>query len=135
MSEQEETMESLRENQEREKDPKISLDLPFEYRMMNMPNAHGGLVINASQTGLLIKSIKDMPVGTNLDTAILFPNGFELADFQSLAEIVWKDIHLEHDWEGYQYGLKFTQIKEEDSWKLQQLLNGQFQSEEFSCSC
>jgi len=127
-------MKGSDEIKNRRKYPRISLDLPLEYRLVDMPKAHGGLVINASQTGLLIHSIKDMPIGINLNLAVLFPKGFELADFEVLAQIVWKDIHYEDGWEGYQYGLKFIQIKEEDFEKLQQLLGGRFQSEEFSCS-
>jgi hypothetical protein len=106
------------------------LDLPLEYRVMNAPYAHGGLVVNASEVGLLINSIKNMPVGTKLNIAVLFPKGFELTNFEVLAQVIWKDLHWEEDWEGYQYGLKFTQILEEDRRKLKQLLNGRFQMED-----
>jgi hypothetical protein len=108
------------------------LDLPLEYRVMNAPYAHGGLVVNASEVGLLINSIKNMPVGTKLNIAVLFPKGFELTNFEVLAQVIWKDLHWEEDWEGYQYGLKFTQILEEDRRKLKQLLNGRFQMEDTS---
>jgi hypothetical protein len=97
---------------------------------MNAPYAHGGLVVNASEVGLLINSIKNMPVGTKLNIAVLFPKGFELTNFEVLAQVIWKDLHWEEDWEGYQYGLKFTQILEEDRRKLKQLLNGRFQMED-----
>lgn len=106
------------------------MDLPLEYRVMNAPYAHGGLVVNASELGLLINSIKNMPIGTKLNIAVLFPKGYELTNFGVLAEIIWKDLHWEEDWEGYQYGLKFTQILEEDYWKLKQLLSDQSQLEE-----
>jgi hypothetical protein len=33
-------------------------------------------------------------------------------------------------WKGYQYGLEFIQISEEDRWKLNFLLGGQFNMEE-----
>jgi len=71
-----------------------------------------------------------MPVGTKLNIAVLFPKGFELTNFEVLAQVIWKDLHWEEDWEGYQYGLKFTQILEEDRRKLKQLLNGRFQMED-----
>ena len=38
-----------------------------------------------------------------------------------VAEIIWKDLCLKEDWSGYQYGLEFVQIKEEDFRKLQKL--------------
>jgi hypothetical protein len=40
-------------------------------------------------------------------------------------------------WEGYQYGLEFIQILDEDHWKLTWLLGGRFELEEIfsSLSC
>jgi hypothetical protein len=123
-------MERSSAHKERRKSPRLLLDLPLEYRVMNAPYAHGGLVVNASEVGLLINSVKNMPVGTKLNIAVLFPKGYELSNFEGLAEIIWKDLHWEEDWEGYQYGLKFIQILEEDCRELKQLLNGQFQIED-----
>jgi hypothetical protein len=47
-----------------------------------------------------------------------------LANFEVFAEIIWKDIHWEENWEGYQLGLKFIKILEEDYRKLRGLLSG-----------
>lgn len=115
---------------DRRKSPRTSLDLPLEYRVMDAFYAHGGLVVNASELGLLVQSVKSIPIGTKLNIAVLFPKGFELTNFEVLAEIIWKDLHWEEDWEGYQYGLKFTQIPDDEHWKLKQLLSGQFYLEE-----
>jgi hypothetical protein len=112
--------------------PRMSLDLPLEYRVMNAPYAHGGLVVNASEVGLLINSIKNIPIGSKLNIAVLFPKGFELTNFEVLAEIIWKDLYWEEDWEGYRYGLKFIKILEDDRRKLTQILSGQFQLGEIS---
>ncbi len=90
---------------------------------MDAPNLHGALVVNASESGLLINSIKGMPIGAKLNIAVLFPKGFELANFEVLAEVVWKDIQWEENRERYQLGLKFVRILEEDQRKLKQLLN------------
>jgi hypothetical protein len=46
-----------------------------------------------------------------------------MTNFEVVAEIVWKDLYLRENWNGYQYGLKFIQIEEEDLQKLQQLLS------------
>jgi hypothetical protein len=110
----------------------MSLDLPLEYRVMNAFYAHGGLVVNASEVGLLINSIKNIPIGSKLNIAVLFPKGFELTNFEVLAEIIWKDLHWEENWEGYRYGLRFIKILEDDRRKLKHLLNGQFQLDEVS---
>lgn len=99
------------------------MDLPIEYRLEDGPLAHGGMVINGSAKGFLIYSIKDMPIGTRLNITVLFPKGFELTNFEVLTEVVRKDRFSEKDWEGYQYGLRFIQIKDEDFRKLIQLFS------------
>ncbi len=117
--------------EERRKYPRVLLDLPLEYRVMDAPYAHGGLVVNASEMGLLINSVKDILIGSRLNIAVLFPKGFQLSNFEVLAEIIWKDRHWEEDWEGYRYGLRFIEILEEDRSKLKQLLSSQYPSGEF----
>jgi len=119
-------MEKSKDPRERRRFPRLLVDLPLEYRVMNAPYAQGGIVVNASEEGLLINSIKNMPVGTKLNVAVLFPEEYELANFEVLAEIIRKELHWEEDWEGYQYGLKFTKILESDRHKLKQLLLGEF---------
>ncbi len=120
------------ERTERRKSPRLLMDLPLEYRVVNAPYAHGGIVVNGSEEGFLIYSIKDMPIGTKLTIVVLFPKGYELTNFEVVAEIVRKDLHWEEDWEGFEYGLKFVQIDEEDRQKLKHLLDGRYQMEEFS---
>ena len=117
---------------ERRGSPRLLMDLPLEYRVINAPYAHGGIVVNGSEHGFLIYSNKDMPIGTKLNIVVLFPKGYELTNFELVAEIVRKDLHWEEDWEGYEYGLRFVQILEEDREKLQQILSGGPSLEEFS---
>ncbi len=125
-------MENSEGWEERRKFPRLLMDLPLEYRVINAPYAHGGIVANASEEGFLVYSIKDMPIGTKLNIAVMFPKGYELTNFEVVAEIVRKDLHWEEDWEGYAYGLKFVQILEEDRHKLKQLLEGQYQLDEMT---
>jgi len=127
------TQNEQKENgEDRRKHPRVILDLPLEYRMTNIPNAHGALIVNGSKMGLLMESIKNIPIGTNLNIVVLFPKGYELADFEVSAQIVWKEFYWKEDWEGYQYGLKFVSIRAHDQWKLRQLLNGQYHSDEIT---
>ncbi len=51
-------MEKGSPHAERRRHPRMSLDLPLEYRVLSAPYAHGGLVVNASEVGLLINSIR-----------------------------------------------------------------------------
>jgi len=124
-------MDRSEEAQERRKFPRLVMDLPLEYRVINAPYAHGGIVVNGSEEGFLIYSVKDMPIGTKLNIVVIFPKGYELTNFELLAEIVRKDLHWEEDWEGFEYGLRFVQIFEEDRQKLKQLLSSGGQPEEF----
>jgi hypothetical protein len=107
---------------EKRRHPRVLMDLPLEYQVLDAPYAHGGVVANASEAGLLILSIKSMPVGTKLNIAVLFPKEFQLSNFEVSAEIIWKEIYWKEDWEGYKYGLKFIRILDEDQWKLKDLL-------------
>jgi len=125
-------MDRLDDSEERRKFPRSLMDIPLEYRVINAPFSHGGIVANGSEDGLLIYSVKDMPIGTKLDIVVMFPKEFELSNFEVIAEIIRKDLHWEEDWEGYEYGIKFLQIFDEDREKLKQLLEGRFRQEEGS---
>ena len=98
--------------------------LPLEYRVTNAPYLHGGHVINSSEGGFLIYSNKDIPVGTTLRLELLFPKGFEFNNFEAEGEIVWKEDYSEDNKEKYHYGVRLTQMSEDDQRKLKQLLSG-----------
>ena len=117
-------MESCTDFKEKRKYPRSLLNLPFEYRVKDLPRAHGGVVVDASEGGLLIHSVEDMPVGLKLNIVLLFANGFELTNLEVSAEIIRKDLRSYNGSKGYQYGLKIIRIVEEDQWKLKQLLSG-----------
>jgi hypothetical protein len=126
-------MRPLSDYDDRRESPRVPVDLPLEYRTPDNSRIHGGLVVNASETGLLMHSVQDLPLGSLLNIAILFLNGYELMEFEARAEIVWKDIHQKNGWKGYEYGLRFDPLEEKDHWKLQQLLERSFQREEMAC--
>jgi hypothetical protein len=110
---------------DRRKYPRVCMDLPLEYRVNYTPHSRGGIVKDASETGFLIYSTEDIPIKTKLKIAVLFPKDYELANFEVYAEIIWKDAHANGEQRkgGYQYGLKFIQMLEEDYWKLRKLLS------------
>jgi hypothetical protein len=116
----EETMEGSLNNRERRRYPRTSIDLPLEYQYTGDSGLRGAMVVNASEGGFLIESTRDIPVGTKLSITLLFPKGFELANFKAVTKIVRKEPYRKEDsegnqyWEGYQYGLEFIQILEGD---------------------
>jgi len=124
------------DNRERRRYPRFFIDLPAEYRDMDDSCLRGAIVVNASEGGFLMESLRDITVGTELNIAILFPKGFELANFNVVVKIVWKEPLQKEDlkgdsyWKGYQYGLQFIQVLDDDRWKVNFLLDGRFNLEE-----
>ena len=109
---------------ERRKYLRVSINLPLEYRESDNSSPEGGLVNNLSETGMLIYSIKDIPIGSEFKTMVFFSNGFEFDGFRVNAKVIWKDFHFKTCWKGYKYGLQFVQLLEEDRRKLLNLLGG-----------
>ncbi len=108
---------------EKRKYPRVNMDLPVDYWVKHESYAHGGIVVDASETGFLIYSVEDIPIGTKLKIAVLFPREYELANFEVAAEIIRKKVSEKGE-EGYQYGIKFTKILKEDYGKLRELFIG-----------
>jgi hypothetical protein len=109
---------------DRRKYPRVHMDLPLEYRVKYDGDAHGAIVIDASEGGFLVCSIEDIPIGTKLEMTVLFSAEYELAKFEVFGEIIWKNGDVEKGEEARQYGVRFIQILEEDYWKLRKLLSG-----------
>ena len=119
-------MDRYNTSKEKRKSPRFSMDFPLEYRFLNVPNAYGGIVVDGSEIGLRIHSVKNMAVGMRLNITVIFPKEFQMANFEVVAEIIWKETYSTSNWDGYQYGLKFVMIKEDDLLKLQKLLSEQY---------
>ena len=126
-------MEGSLSKREKRRYPRVFVDLPLEYRIRRDPCLRGAIVVNAGEGGFLIETVRNIPVGTELSMAVLFPKWFELANLKLLAKIVRKGPYRKVDWkgnqywEGYRYGLEIIQILEEDRRKLNLLLGGRFE--------
>jgi hypothetical protein len=107
---------------ERRRYPRILISLPIDFWMVDESNAGLGMVINASERGLLIQTFNDMPIGKKISIKVSLPknNGSEI--FRVEAEIVLKEMYWLGDWEEYQYGLRFVAISSKDHLKLKLLL-------------
>ena len=108
---------------ERRDHPRIMISLPANFEIKESGSGYPGLTIDASQSGLLIQTLKEMPVGMSLNIEILLPEKLRLSKIRAETEIIWKDVSYWEDWEGYQYGLKFTRISDEDYSKLNTILS------------
>jgi hypothetical protein len=107
--------------QERKRHPRFPLDLPLDHGVPDSPNPYGGIAINGSESGLLIYSLQDMPVGTHLNVAVLFADEFEFTYFDALTKVVRK-VYSGNGQRGYGYGLLFVRISEENFRRLRRLL-------------
>lgn len=125
-------MEDLSHPDERRKHQRYLIDLPLNFQTTENSNIYPGLSINASETGLLIQTFKDMPIGLRFNIELLFAEGFELSNFQGMAQIIWKDHYVWSDYKGYKYGLQFVQISNENYKKLRLLLENLFNLEDTS---
>ena len=114
---------------ERRKHPRVSVRLPLEYWETD-DACHGGLVENLSEMGMLIYSIRNIPIGAQLSIRVFFIKGYELDGFQARARIVWSEDCFEENRKAYHYGLEFTGISQEDRRKLVGLLNSRFSSKD-----
>jgi len=115
---------------EKREHPRVLISMPLDFKTTEDSNQSTGLVINASQAGLLIQTFKDMPIGQRLTVEVSSPKRPMPEKFSAMTEIIWKDVYIWDDWEAYQYGLKFNQISHEDYLKLKQILSNQSNLEE-----
>jgi hypothetical protein len=115
---------------EKRKYPRVLVNMPLNFKMTEDSYQSAGLVINASEAGLLIQTFKDMPIGKGVIVEVWFPKRGKSVKLRAMTEIVWKDISIWDDWEAYQYGLRFNQILYEDYLKLKQILSSQSNLEE-----
>jgi hypothetical protein len=100
-------------NRERRSHRRVLLELPLDYQPIGSSDIHGGIVIDGSETGLFIHSLRDMPLGTQLRVSILFVDEFALANIETLARIVRK-IRSDRGRIGYSYGLELVRIDKDE---------------------
>ena len=110
-------------NQEKRKHLRTMVRLPLHFQVNENEGIYPGLTFDASESGLLIQTLREIPVGIRIDIEVLFPKKLNLANFKAEATIVWKKVCNRKDWEGYQYGLKFIQVSKGDYLKLRQILS------------
>jgi len=128
-------MEGLFDFRDKRIYPRVSIDLPFEYRDEGDSSLRGAMVVNAGAGGFLIESTRDIPVDTRLKVTLLFSRGFELANFEAVTQVVRRERCSKENsngnqvWEGYRYGLEFIQVLGKDRWKLNWESGGQSELE------
>jgi c-di-GMP-binding flagellar brake protein YcgR len=107
---------------ERRKHPRFSVELPLDYSRVDGKEIYGGIVVNASEGGILVYLPERMEIGTVLKIEILYVQGLELATVQAIAKVVWADMATRESLGEYRYGLVFHHIYENDYKRLVALL-------------
>jgi len=110
-------------NFEKRKYPRFNIDLPVEYHRTGLL-AKQGRAVNASEGGLLIYFPELIEIGQHLKLTLFFTAGSEMRTIETLAQVVWVDIHLGEGWGDYRTGVKFVDISPEDLNKLKNFLRG-----------
>jgi len=113
-------------NQEKRKHPRMLVRLPLHFQVNENEGTYPGLTFDASESGLLIQTLREIPVGIRIDIEVLFPKKLNLANLKAEAEIIWKKACNWKDWKGYQYGLRFVQVSKEDYLKIRQILSNTY---------
>lgn len=111
-------------NKDRRRRPRVYMDLPVEVREADGGEIHGGMIVDGSEIGFLVYSIKEMSIGLRLNLLILFNKGSYFTNLEVLTEIVRKKKRVSEGQTGYEYGLKIVEIGEKDFRKLKYLLQG-----------
>ena len=113
----------MKSGYERREHNRVALNLPLDFQVAGTSHPRAGIAVDGSETGLLIHSLQKMPIGTEVKVDVLFPDEFELANFEAKAKIV-RTIRSENGEKGYGYGYgaKILRIDEVDYRKLKRIL-------------
>ena len=107
---------------ERRKHPRIRIELPLDYSLVDREETHGGLIADISEGGLLVYLPEALKLETLLRIQILFVKGMELNSIKAVAKIVWSDLATKTISEENRYGLEFQSFIEGDLQKLKTIL-------------
>ena len=115
-------MEWVNSYGERRQDPRFSVKLPLDY--WETPDVlKGGLVADISESGLSIHSVHSIQTGTELKIRVyVSKEEFTFDSIEGSGKIIWRALHQEGDWKGYQYGLYLTEMTSDDRERLRELL-------------
>jgi len=107
---------------ERRKHPRISVELPFDYSLVEREGSFRGIAGDASEGGLLVYLLEKIEIGTLLRIEMLFSKGKELTTIQAIVKVVWSDLVPKESWAEYQYGVQFQSFFRGDLNRLKVLL-------------
>jgi hypothetical protein len=122
-------MEELNSHGERRQNPRFSVRLPLGYS--ETPGVlRGALVVDISEVGLRIHSVHSIPIGAELKIRVyVSKEEYSFDSIEGSGKIIWRTLHQETVWKGYQYGLYLTEMASDDRQRLGQLIKFQQQGD------
>lgn len=107
---------------ERRSHPRIRVELPFDYSLIENGKVHRGIAADASEGGLLVHMAEAVELGALLKIEILFTKELELTTIHAITKVIWCDLAARESWAEYCYGLQFLSFLKGDLNKLKKLL-------------
>ncbi len=104
------------------KHQRFSVELPFDYSLVDRVEEYGGFATNASEGGLLVHLPEFIEKGAFLKIVILFGKGSEVNTIKGMAKVVWGDLAAKVAWGKHRYGLEFQSFNRGSFDKLKFLL-------------
>jgi hypothetical protein len=107
---------------ERRRNPRVSIELPFDYSLFEEGEGRRGILADASEGGLLVHLLERVERGELVRMEILFSRGTELITIAVIAKVIWSETAAKESWARYRYGLQFLSFRRGDVEKLKVLL-------------
>ena len=106
---------------ERRRYPRFPVDLPVDYTLVTNGISSAGSVSNASEGGLMVLLNEKVDIGSQMVVFVPFVLDAEAIGLKATCKVVWRDFGAIAGESRYKYGLEFTEIREEDAFKLRRL--------------
>jgi hypothetical protein len=116
-------MEGVNSYGERKQNPRFPVRLPLDY-LETSGVLRGALVADISEVGLRIHSVHSIQTGAELKIRVyVSKEEYSFDSIEGSGKIIWKTLHREGEWKGYQYGLYLTEMTLDDRERLRELFN------------
>ena len=108
---------------ERRREPRLRVELPFDYSRIVEREDHGGTLADANEGGLQVYIPEKLQIGDLFKIRIFAPTNSEVETIQAIAKVVWANRTKGRSGK-YRYGLQLQSFYKGDLNKYKTLLSG-----------
>jgi len=108
---------------ESSKYPREYIEIPLLYSIRDQCGDYLDQVEDLVEGGILIYVKDKLDIGARLDIEIFPPEYFGLKSIKAVTQIVWTQLQGANEGEEHEYGLKFMGMDNNNSLRLNKLLN------------